>query len=77
MLKVNLLKYTLGIPEIVEPLCDQTVTDGDSVELSCRVDVKADLALTVKWYNGHNIIEHSEDYYQVIENTFTFKLHNL
>ena len=59
----------------MEPLCDQTVTDGDSVELSCRVDVKADLALTVKWYNGHNIIEHSEDYYQVIRRNHYRKLH--
>ena len=59
----------------MEPLCDQTVTDGDSVELSCRVDVKTDLALTVKWYNGHNIIEHSEDFYQVIRREHYLKLH--
>lgn len=61
----GLCLFLTGVPLIAEPLCDQTVTDGESVELSCTVKIDPDIPLTIKWYQGNHLVEHSEDYCQV------------
>lgn len=55
-------KATNSPPEIIEPLVDKSVTEGQAIEFGCKIVGKP--APTIQWYKGDKLIKPSK-YFQM------------